>query len=386
MTRIYLIRHAEAEGNLYRRAQGWYDGRITENGYLQIEALKKRFEDIHIDAVYSSDLFRTRVTAAAVYKPKNLPLNLDPQLREIKIGEWEDRTWGDLARNDLEQLELFNIDSPEWNVPGSESFAQVSERVGNALKRIACLHEGQTVAVFSHSAAIRSTLARFRKLSQEEVGQGQQSDNTAVTLLEFDGEEPKIIFQNDNSHLDDRISTFARQNRWKAYYKGIKYPSFWFRPMDMERESQDYLNARREAWQTIHGSMRRYNGEGFLAVAQANSRYNPDSVVRAMLEDKPAGLLQMDFERDAEKKIGWIPFFYLEPEYRSMKMGGQLLGQAQSSFRKLGRDKLRLRCAPHNEIAQRFYLDHGFYKVGEEPGGRGVLDILEKYIGYEERV
>ena len=24
MTTIYLIRHAEAEGNLYRRAHGWY--------------------------------------------------------------------------------------------------------------------------------------------------------------------------------------------------------------------------------------------------------------------------------------------------------------------------------------------------------------------------
>ena len=39
MTRIYLIRHAEAEGNLYRRAQGWYNGLITENGCRQIAAL-----------------------------------------------------------------------------------------------------------------------------------------------------------------------------------------------------------------------------------------------------------------------------------------------------------------------------------------------------------
>ena len=27
MTTIYLIRHAEAEGNLYRRAHGWYGSR-----------------------------------------------------------------------------------------------------------------------------------------------------------------------------------------------------------------------------------------------------------------------------------------------------------------------------------------------------------------------
>ena len=29
MTKIYLIRHAEAEGNLYRMAHGHYNGMIT---------------------------------------------------------------------------------------------------------------------------------------------------------------------------------------------------------------------------------------------------------------------------------------------------------------------------------------------------------------------
>ena len=31
MTTIYLVRHAEAEGNLYRRIHGWYDALITDN-------------------------------------------------------------------------------------------------------------------------------------------------------------------------------------------------------------------------------------------------------------------------------------------------------------------------------------------------------------------
>ncbi len=62
-TTLYLIRHAQAEGNLYRRCQGWYDSLITETGYRQIAALAERFKDVKIDAVYSSDLFRTRTTA-----------------------------------------------------------------------------------------------------------------------------------------------------------------------------------------------------------------------------------------------------------------------------------------------------------------------------------
>ena len=59
MTTLYLIRHAEAEGNLYRRIHGWYDALITDNGYRQIKALEGRFSEVPVDAVYSSDLFRT---------------------------------------------------------------------------------------------------------------------------------------------------------------------------------------------------------------------------------------------------------------------------------------------------------------------------------------
>lgn len=41
MTTIYLIRHAEAEGNIYRRYHGWYNSLITLNGYRQIQAAGK---------------------------------------------------------------------------------------------------------------------------------------------------------------------------------------------------------------------------------------------------------------------------------------------------------------------------------------------------------
>ena len=66
MTKLYLIRHAEAEGNLYRIAQGQYNSAITEHGYRQIQALARRFAEIPVDAVYASDLYRTCATASAI--------------------------------------------------------------------------------------------------------------------------------------------------------------------------------------------------------------------------------------------------------------------------------------------------------------------------------
>ena len=32
MTTVYMVRHAEAEGNLYRRVHGWYKSLINDKG------------------------------------------------------------------------------------------------------------------------------------------------------------------------------------------------------------------------------------------------------------------------------------------------------------------------------------------------------------------
>ena len=95
------------------------------------------------------------------------------------------------------------------------------------------------------------------------------------------------------------------------------------------------------------------------------------------------GLIQLDTQRYSQDNAGYIPFCYIVPGYRGQKLGVQLIGQAVSFFRPLGRDRLRLRCAPYNSRAQRFYASLGFVKTGEETGGRVPLDILEKYIGFD---
>ena len=96
-----------------------------------------------------------------------------------------------------------------------------------------------------------------------------------------------------------------------------------------------------------------------------------------------AGLIQLDPERYAKDGAGYIPFCYIVPQLRAQGLGVQLIGQAVSFYRPLGRHRLRLRCAPYNQHAQHFYAKYGFVKVGEEQGSRGPLDILEKYIGYD---
>jgi probable phosphoglycerate mutase len=60
MTRLYLVRHAEASGNIEKKFHGHFDSDLTKNGYAQLEYLSKRFIDIDIDVCYSSDLQRAK--------------------------------------------------------------------------------------------------------------------------------------------------------------------------------------------------------------------------------------------------------------------------------------------------------------------------------------
>lgn len=385
MTTIYLIRHAEAEGNLYRRIQGWYNSLITDNGFRQIKALEERFREIPVDAVYSSDLCRTMTTARAIYIPKNLPLHTEPGLREIHLGDWEDQTWGEVRYFDEQEMLRFNRCDPTWQAPNGETLKMAGDRMIEAITRLAQNHPGQTVAMFSHGAAIRQALSQIMGLAPDHWNDLKHGDNTCVSRLFFDGEKLTAdeTLMMDASHLPDDISTLARQAWWRKDDFQSQDLSLWFRPANWEQDKDLYLQARKDAWYSTHGDSHPFDGEGFLAAAQAHLEQSPRNLSFAMAGDQMVGVLEMDSLRYEEDKAGYIAFCYIVPEMRARNLGVQLIGEAVSCFRPLGRDKLRLRCAPYNDRAQHFYHQYGFEKIGEEKNSVVPLDILEKYIGYD---
>jgi len=95
-TRLIFVRHAEAEGNVNRRFQGWTDGELTEKGHIQAQKVAKRLKDEKIDVIYSSSLKRTMQTADYISKIKNLPIIRTDKLKEINGGDWENVSFDEL--------------------------------------------------------------------------------------------------------------------------------------------------------------------------------------------------------------------------------------------------------------------------------------------------
>lgn len=319
MTTIYLIRHAEADGNLYRRAHGWYNSVITDRGYRQIAALAKRFADTRFDAVYSSDRYRTMTTAMSIYATHGLPLVTTPGLREIGIGAWEDHPWAELERTDAARLAQFNTDAQHWQVEGGEHLPDVRERMLRALREIAQAHPNGTVAVFSHGMAIRLTVGTLQGLSLHEIDGTGHAENTAVSRLEYDNGTFRVVYRDDAGHLSDELMTLRRQ-AWLKNARGF--------------EGGIYYMPGREA--------------GHFDVLRSGETVGAVSVAAC------------------ENGVATINEYWLENDVQGLGFGQQLLGQALSYARTQSCSVLSTgRIARSNEMGLRRAQEWGFVPVRE---------------------
>ena len=369
MTNIYLIRHMQAEGNLFRLMQGNWDGVPTALGLRQAELLGERFRETKLDAVYSSDLCRAVMTAEALLRRHALTLRQDARLREINVGPWEGRFFGDLLHEEPERIRRYLQREDGWEQPGAERYSEVTDRAWRAIEEILRACEGKTVAVVSHGVTIRCLLAKMLQIGKGDPERLPIGGNTAVSLLHYDGERFTSEYLGDCSHLEP-----LHLPAWDAA------PNLWAETIDPRREADFYTACYADAWRCSHGSLRGFDAGTYLDAAAAHHEADGKSVLRLWAEDACAGLLDLDTRRGENEGYGWVSLAYLKPEFRGRGVGIQLLGRAVSHYRALGRRSLRLTVAEDN-AALAFYRRWGFQQLGAERGETGRMLLMEKTIG-----
>ena len=369
MTEIYIIRHTQAEGNRYRMMQGFWDGNVTEKGRLQIEALAERFRDISVDAVYSSDLSRAMLTAEAAARWRKLPIQTREDLRELNIGPWEQKFFGNIQYETPELAESFLHDAENWRLEGAETFPHVRQRALRALTEIAKENDGKTIAVVSHGITIRCIMSGITGIPLSDDRRLPIFKNTAVTKLHWDGEKFHVEYMNDASHLPPE-----QQSSWNTT-GDLRDAAF--NPAENQKE---YENCYADAWLASHGNLKGYNPQVYLDAAKRHYAENRNAVMRIYHGEDAVGLVDLDPERSAEFGVGWVSLLYLKESYRNQGYGIQLLARAIFFYKAMGREKLRLQVAEENRPARAFYEREGFRTIGRQSVSSGKLLIMERDI------
>jgi 2,3-bisphosphoglycerate-dependent phosphoglycerate mutase len=197
-TRLYLIRHAQSQGNTGEDLTTG-DPDLTTTGWEQARRLGERMKTQRLDAIYASPLRRTQQTALAIAEVTGLGVIPRADLREVTLGQ---------ADFDIrllpadEQAKILDrvLSEGTWDAfPGSEGSAAARERVRNVMDQVVAENEGKRVAVVVHAAFIQTYVSIVLGLDRDFVF---YPFNASVTSIRAKGERRVIWRLNDVAHLD----------------------------------------------------------------------------------------------------------------------------------------------------------------------------------------
>ena len=219
MTTLIYVRHGEAEGNVKRHFHGFYNSTLTKNGREQIKRAAVHLSEIHMDAIYSSDLTRAFETAQAIAEGRGINIQMDERFREINGGQWENIPWDDLPVKFSDSYHDWLYEPYKLQMPDGESMEDFSRRLVQASTEIAKKHPSQTICIATHGTAIRVLLCYFYGWPLKRLNDVQWCDNASISIIEYEKGRFTVRADGDNEHLKD-ISTLATQDWWRKLPKG----------------------------------------------------------------------------------------------------------------------------------------------------------------------
>ena len=182
--RLYIARHGETDWNLEHRLQGWTDRPLNETGRRQAVELADALKGIHLDAIYSSTLSRSRETARTVAGSTMTVKSLDG-LRERNYGHYQGGS--DTAPEYLRRLN-------DWTdrLDDGESLNQLLARSRDGLAQIRREHPTGNVLIVAHRITNQMLLRALLDITPEQTVKIVQ-DNDEVYLVEIDpGAKPRL--------------------------------------------------------------------------------------------------------------------------------------------------------------------------------------------------
>jgi probable phosphoglycerate mutase len=207
-TELLLVRHGESRAatrdNPFPLVDGHGDPELHASGREQAVRIAHRLKGQPIAAVYVTNLRRTAETAAPLCAHLGLTPIVEPDLREVFLGEWEGGLFRIKARENDPVYERAQREQ-RWDViPGAESWDAINQRVVRALDRVAMRHPDQLVVAVVHGGVIGHILA-YATGARAFAFNG--ADNGSVSHIVL--AQGRIIVRrfNDTSHLTAAVTS-----------------------------------------------------------------------------------------------------------------------------------------------------------------------------------
>ena len=154
ITKLYLVRHGQSAGNAEGRFGGHSATPLSELGKKQAEATAAALAKEHINAIYTSDLFRAVQTAQPLADLLALKITKTSAFRERNVGVLEGLTFDESKEKFPKDYYALVNRHVHHVITEGESYRHLLRRATGALREILRVHRGEKIVIFSHTGAI----------------------------------------------------------------------------------------------------------------------------------------------------------------------------------------------------------------------------------------
>jgi probable phosphoglycerate mutase len=208
--RVVLLRHGRTEWNATGRFQGQLDSPLDGIGRAQAEAAGIAVAPMDPDAIVSSDLARTRDTAAAVAAAVGIEISFDERLREIDLGAWQGLTRAEARTQFPEEYAGWQA-GEDRRRGGGETYAEVGDRAAACVvEHLDQLGPGATLVAVTHGGTARATIGTLLGLQPDTWWRLAPLANCRWSLLADIGRGWRLEEHNAGSPPEEETGDDAR--------------------------------------------------------------------------------------------------------------------------------------------------------------------------------
>jgi len=149
MSKIYVARHGQTDGNTLQVIHSITDTPLNETGIAQARGLAEQLSGVKLNAVFSSKLKRAYKTAQIVAKSQNIPHIVDDRIFERDYGVLEHRPY--MNPEMVEIMTKFYDPTDELLIENAESLSTVIKRIHDFLDEVTKKYRGKNILIVSHS-------------------------------------------------------------------------------------------------------------------------------------------------------------------------------------------------------------------------------------------
>jgi probable phosphomutase (TIGR03848 family) len=196
---VLLIRHGRTTANSSGTLAGWTPGvQLDDVGQDQVSALGARIAAVPLAAVVTSPLERCRQTTEAVVADRDIDVQVDEDVAEVRYGDWTGESLKVLAKKPLWKVVQQHPSNAHFPGDDGESLAAMQTRAVSAVRRWNTeLGADALYAVVSHGDVIKAILADALGMHLD-LFQRIVVDPASLSVVRYGDTRPFVERMNDS--------------------------------------------------------------------------------------------------------------------------------------------------------------------------------------------